>query len=79
MVITTERDVFVGAHLTRAAKEKLRIEAHRRGKSMSAVIAEVLDDFLEVASQEQLEGVRSNRRIVNPNEEDVPLPFEITT
>jgi hypothetical protein len=76
-VIASDRDVFVGIHVTHDAKAKLREEAKRRGMSMSALVAEVLDDFLVVAPSEQIEKKRSNkRRAVNPNETDVPLPLE---
>lgn len=74
-MILTDRDVFVGFHLTPVAKEQLRVEANRRNKSMSALLSELVEGWLETASGEKLEKVRSNKRIVNPNEEDVPLPF----
>mgnify|MGYP003577772739 FL=1 len=75
-MITTDRDEFVGFHLTREVKEKVREEASRRKMSMSALIADVIEDWLEVAPQEQVEAKRSNKRAPqNSNEEDVPLPF----
>lgn len=73
-MITTDRDVFVGAHLTNSNKEKLRAEAARRKMSMSLLISEILEDWLAVAPDEQLEPIRSNRRV--SKEIDVPLPLE---
>jgi hypothetical protein len=79
-MILTERDVFVGAHLTFEQKEALRTEAARRKISMSALIAHLVEEWLIVAPDEQVDPVRSNKR--DPVEEalakevDVPLPLD---
>lgn len=62
MSITTDRDVFVGAHLTYEQKEAFRLEALRRRKSMSALLAEIIEDWLLVAPDQQVEEIRSNKR-----------------
>jgi len=71
-VIMTDRDEFVGFHLTFETKEALRREAERRDKSMSLLLSEWVEDRLPKAQAEKLEPVRSNKR----REEDIPLPFE---
>jgi hypothetical protein len=78
-MITTDRDVFVGAHVTFETKEALREEAERRNVSMSLLVSTIIEEWLPTGAQEQVEPVRSNRRKkhpVNPNEIDVPLPLE---
>lgn len=76
-MITTDRDVFVGAHLTKEQKESLRLEAARRNMSMSALLAHIVEEWLIVAADEQVEPVRTNKRELpsRSKEEDVPLPF----
>ena len=81
-MITTERDVFVGAHFTLEQKEAFRAEAERRRVSMSALLATIIEEWLITAPQEQLEEIRSNKRApkredpARPKPQDVPLPFE---
>jgi hypothetical protein len=92
MSITTDRSIFLGAHLTREQKEGLKREAERRKVSMSALVSFIIEEWLIVAPQEQLEPVRSNKRFSGPRsrlnildetekmimkEEDVPLPFGV--
>jgi hypothetical protein len=72
-MITTDRDEPVGFHTTFENKEALRQEAERRGKSMSLLIHEWLDERLKTAVEEEVARVRSSKR--NSNEIDVPLPF----
>jgi len=81
-MIASDRDIFVGAHLTLETKEKLREEAKKRRISMSHLISLILEqwltigatiDFLEVAERSNKRPVK---RPVNPNEQDIPLPFE---
>lgn len=74
-MITTDRDVFVGAHLTREKKEMLRTEAERRKSSMSLLVSDIIDEWLETAGAEKIEPSRSNKRTPVSTEEDVPLPF----
>jgi len=81
MSITTDRDVFIGAHLTLEQKVAFRAEADRRKISMSALLAEIVNEWLIIAPQEQIEEKRSNKRTVKkedperPKPQDVPLPF----
>jgi len=81
MSITTERDVFVGAHFTLEQKTAFRTEAERRKVSMSALLADIVNEWLIIAPQEQIEEKRSNKRTVKkedpgkPKPQDVPLPF----
>lgn len=70
---SSQRDVFVGAHLTEEAKEQLKSEANRRKMSMSALLAQIVDIFLETAHEEELGQIRSNKRSFT--EEEPPLPF----
>jgi len=73
-MITSDRNIFVGAHTTLEVKERFRKEADRRKLSMSALISNILEEWIDAAEKEQLEPVRSNKR-GNPNGIDVPLPF----
>lgn len=73
-MITTERSVFVGAHLTNEQKEKFRAEAVRRQTSMSALMSAILEEWLEAATEEQVELKRSNKRR-SSDLTDVPLPL----
>ena len=72
-MITTERDVFIGAHFTKDQKESFRREADRRQISMSALLSQLVEDWLEVASQEQVEPKRSNKKAFH----DVALPLGV--
>lgn len=49
------------AHLTLETKERFRAEAARRNKSMSALVSEVIEEWLEEASTEEI-SERSNKR-----------------
>lgn len=80
-MIISDRDVFVGAHVTDEVKEKLREEAARRKMSMSALIAEIVEKYLAAPKDASGDRRRSNRRgpnLINPNEADVPLPLTET-
>ena len=79
-MITSDRDVFIGAHLTLEQKERFRAEASKRRMSMSALLSEVVESFLSTIKTEPKE--KSKRKSKNqPNitgnikEEDIPLPF----
>lgn len=73
-MITSNRDIFVGAHLTLENKELLRAEAKRRNISMSHLISNIVEEWLVVAVDQQVDPpTRSNKRMIK--EEDVPLPF----
>ncbi|MCG3774242.1 MAG: hypothetical protein JW395_1060 [Nitrospira sp.] len=77
MAITTDRDVFLGIHVTQLDKDQLKEEADRRKMSVSALASSVLSNWLLTASEEELAPTRSNKRgVVNSKEEDVPLNFE---
>ena len=82
MAITmSDRDVGIMAHFTYEVKEKFRAEAARRKMSMSALLAEIVEEWLEYAPQEQIEVVRSNKRksvVEGPIDplKDVPLPLD---
>lgn len=64
----SDRDVFVGAHVTPEVKDALRAFARRQNKSMSAVVFEVIQEKLEK------EGIDVEK--TEDPEEDVALPFE---
>jgi predicted DNA-binding protein len=75
------------AHLTLETKERFRSEAARRNKSMSALVSEVIEDWLQTAADEDVGEVRSNKRgeirlvkdafekVMDPLR-DVPLPLD---
>ena len=86
-MITTDRNVWLGSHVTQKIKDDFRAEADRRKISMSALVFQVLSHWLEDAHLERLPEIRSNKRDIKfkkdafetamkPFEEDVPLPFE---
>ena len=49
MTIKTDRNVFVGSHLTAAVKAALKAEAKRQGVSMSQYISNAVCEKLERA------------------------------
>ena len=61
-MITGERSIFIGAHLTADQKEQFKIEAERRHMSMSALISEIIEEWLVTAPMEQIDPIRSNKR-----------------
>jgi len=67
-MILTNRDVFVGGHLTYEDKERFKIAAQKREKSMSLLLSEVLSEWLQ-NNEPDLE-------LPVSKEQDVPLPFE---
>ncbi len=73
-MIMTDRDEFVGFHTTFENKEALRREAERRKTTMSKMIDDWVTTKLLEAAHEELEPIRSNKRL--HNEIDVPLDFE---
>lgn len=89
-MIISDRDQFIGAHLTLELKEKLRVEAQRRKMSMSALIAEIVEKWL--AAPPENDRRRSNRRFAPltaaevaeeaaveaalKKEADIPLPLD---
>lgn len=64
-MITTERNVFIGAHVTKPQKEAVRLEALRQGISMSQWVSDMIDKNLDVKSLGS-----------NPNEVRLPLEDE---
>ena len=84
-ITQSDRDTFLGAHLTAENKESLRKEADRRNVSMSALVSYIIEQWLITAPDEKLEPLRTNKRhrlnIIQATEdqinreEDVPLPF----
>lgn len=67
-MITTERDVFTGAHVTPKVKAALKRQAQRRNQSMSAFVYEAIKEKLEKDGVDLKEESESS-------EQDVPLPF----
>jgi len=72
MSITTDRDVFLGGHVTFEAKEAFRRLAAQRSKSMSELLSDLIEEFINVADDQQPEPPPSRFR-----EQDVPLPFPV--
>ncbi len=77
-MITSDRDQFVGVHLRFVIKDALRAEADRRKISLSLLLSNIAEEWLEKGTQEVVEPKRSNKRVQKdlPNEIDVPLPLE---
>jgi len=46
-MITSERNVYIAAHVTQMVKDYLRQQAMASGKSVSALISEVLTEKME--------------------------------
>jgi hypothetical protein len=87
-MITSDRNVFLGAHLTQEQKNLFRKEAERRKISMSELLSHVLEEWLIIAPAEQVEEFRSNKRFVKETVQEsiektidglreVELPFGI--
>ena len=78
-MITTERNVFVGAHITADQKTQFRAEADRRQMSMSELVAWIIAEFLIIAPDMQVEPKRSNKKVPKDKTidglKDVPLPL----
>lgn len=60
MPITSDRNQYIGAHVTRATKEAMRQEAERLGMSVSAYVAQAIErklaeDAAAVAVPEDVE------------------------
>lgn len=47
MILISERDTFVGAHVSGEVKRALRMAASRKHVSMSAFVAEAIQDKIE--------------------------------
>lgn len=47
MILYSDRDVFVGAHVTANDKHALRETARRKSMSMSALVAQAIKEKLE--------------------------------
>ena len=62
MITHSSRNVFVGLHVTEEQKELLRSESERRHISMSALIAQIIEQWLSTAVNEYVEPTRSNKR-----------------
>jgi hypothetical protein len=62
MITNSDRNVFLGAHVTEAQKEILREEAERRNVSMSALVSQIIERWLVVATKEDVDPVRANKR-----------------
>lgn len=53
MAITqSDRNVFVGGHITERAKRELELAAAKQNKSMSALLAEAIDLLLQTTKTE---------------------------
>lgn len=68
MSITTDRDIFIGGHLTFETKERFRQEAQKRDKPMSELLSDLIEEFLLVVD----DGPAPSKF----SDQDVPLPFE---
>lgn len=73
----SDRDVFIGGHLTEQNKEKFRKAALARDMSMSALLSEIVEIWLGVEDE------RIGAVVVDPaveaalaKEQDQPLPLE---
>ena len=75
MAITTDRDIFLGIHVTQETKDDFRAEAYRRDMSQSALASRVIEEWLVKGQKESLEPKRTNKRLVS-TEVDIPLPLE---
>lgn len=78
-MITSDRDIFVGAHLTLEDKEHLREEAKSRKISMSALISNIISKWLATGTADEFKVERSNKREARPDPSglrDVPLPLD---
>ena len=79
-MITTNRNIFIGAHLTQEQKDIFRKEAERRNCSMSALVSQIVQRWLVVAVMEPV-NIRMNKRqspeieAALDKEIDVVLPF----
>lgn len=69
-MIISNRDVFLGAHVTPQVKAAIRREAFRRGVSMSEFVYQILEEKLHLVPEEDSSVSRYLK------EEDVPLPLE---
>ena len=52
-MIWAERNTPVGAHLLPETKERLRAQAKKQGKSMSCIISEAIESWLDKMSAEE--------------------------
>lgn len=72
-MITSERDCFLGTHVTKTLKDALKAEAHKVGvsesrtPSVSALVAEILEDEMKSRGYDLTAPV---------DDRNVPLPFE---
>lgn len=75
-MIMSDRDVFLGVHVTQDVKDALKKEADRRRTAVSPLVYEILEQWLIAAPDEQVEEVRSNKRAIKDPLRDIPLPLE---
>lgn len=61
-MITSDRDVGIMFHVTLETKETFRKEAARRKIGMSQLLSNIIEKWLETASDEILDQKRSNKR-----------------
>ena len=73
-MITSDRNVGLMAHLTADTKKRFQKEAERRKMGMSELVSDIIEEWLEYASKEQLEPRRSNKRTLDKLR-DIPLPL----
>jgi hypothetical protein len=60
-MIRSDRNITFTCHLTAVNKERLRVEALRRGVSMSDLVSRWIDELLEIAEKEEID-VRKRTR-----------------
>lgn len=68
MVMSVDRDCFVGSYVSEAVKEALQEEAHKQGLSLSLLVFNLLKEAMRV------EGYEVDRQLWL--ERMRPLPFE---
>lgn len=68
-MITTDRNIFIGAHVTETVRQQLEEAAKKAGISMSIFTFEALKDRL------RKEGYDPEIPLPDPNA--IPLPFEV--
>lgn len=69
-MITTDRNIFIGAHVTETVRKQMEEQAKKIGVSMSIYTFEALKDRL------RNDGYDPDAPMIDPNA--IPLPFEGT-
>jgi hypothetical protein len=78
-IILSDRDTFIGGHVTEEVKEKIQELAQSRRMSVSALLSTVLEAFVRAEeSKKLLPELTPKFNVVLPTVTEVepPLPFE---